>query len=206
MNASFQFQELYKVIIIGDTGVGKTSLLFRYVDNAVLDVTVSIGVDYKTKMVNVDNTKIKLQLWDTSGQERYRTITKNYYKGAHAIVFVFDVTNPKSLENIQNWEKEATLHGRPGGLRLLIGNKTDLTSERKVEYDIGLAMAESFDMKYFETSAKTSLESIETAFSALASQLHEKKDNFYAQDNQSNMQSQNLEAVLPPADSDKCAC
>mgnify|MGYP002620924735 CR=1 FL=1 len=194
MNSSLNNTETYKVILIGDTGVGKTSLLFRYVDNAILDVTVSIGVDFKVKTLNIENTKVRLQIWDTSGQERFRTVTRNFYKGADAVIFVFDISNPQSFESIHKWDSEFRAYGKPNAVKILVGNKTDLNNQRKVEYDIGLAIADSLGMKYYETSSKTSYESVQAVFNALAHALHEKKKNPIAEDDlvEENI-SQNLQ-------------
>ncbi|KAG0441603.1 Ras-related protein Rab-1 [Dictyocoela muelleri] len=119
------YDYLFKLVLIGDSGVGKTSLLSRYTDNIFLSNYIStIGVDFKIKTINIDDKIIKLQIWDTAGQERFRTITSGYYRGSHAILIVFDYENRESLENITIWVNEIKKH-TDNSLIVVLGNKVD---------------------------------------------------------------------------------
>ena len=114
----------------------------------------SIGVDFKLKNIEIDNKKIKLQIWDTAGQERFRTITTSYYKGAHAILICFDITDRESFEHIRNWMADIDKFAKEGVLRILVGNKCDLEHERQVRKEEGNEIANKYGIKYIETSAK----------------------------------------------------
>jgi len=124
------FDFLYKLLIIGDSGVGKSCLLLRFADDIFTDSFIStIGVDFKIKTIDIDGAKVKLQIWDTAGQERFRTITSSYYRGAHGIIVVYDVTEQKSFANITKWLKEIETFAGPAVQKVLVGNKSDLANE-----------------------------------------------------------------------------
>ena len=114
----------------------------------------SIGVDFKLKNIEVDNKKVKLQIWDTAGQERFRTITTSYYKGAQAIVVVFDITDKDSFEHVKNWMADVDKFAKEGVLRILVGNKCDLEHKRQVSVENGKELASKYGIQFLETSAK----------------------------------------------------
>jgi Ras-related protein Rab-1A len=115
------------VLLIGNSGVGKSSLLVRFAEDIFTDNFMpTIGVDFKIKTVDVDSKQIKLQIWDTAGQERFKTITSSYYKGAHGIIVVYDITDRESFSNIQTWMAEVEKHASDNISRILVGNKCDL--------------------------------------------------------------------------------
>ena len=114
----------------------------------------SIGVDFKLKNIEIDSKKIKLQIWDTAGQERFKTITTSYYKGAHAILIVFDITDHDSFDHIRNWMADIDKFAKEGVLRILVGNKCDLQNERKVSVEEAKQIANKYGIEYIETSAK----------------------------------------------------
>jgi small GTP-binding protein len=146
-----------KILILGDSNVGKTSLLLTYVDNYFPDSHVAtIGIDYKIKEVIVNGLKLKLQIWDTSGQERFRSMTHTFLRSANGIAFVYDITNKKSFEGVKNWIKDAESNS-PGFEKVLIGNKTDLEGKREVSHDSSEKFASKKKIKTFETSAKTNI-------------------------------------------------
>ena len=142
-----------KIILIGDAEVGKTNIISRYVDGEFLENNIStIGVEYKTKELDVNGEKILLQIWDTSGQEKYNAITKNYLRGSDVILFVFDVTKKESFDNINNWLKLS--EGIEGNfVKILVGNKND-KGEKKISQEVIKNFYEKNNMKYFKISAK----------------------------------------------------
>jgi Ras-related protein Rab-1A len=156
MNLDFDF--LFKIIIIGDSGVGKTTLLSQYVDNIYNSNYIStIGVDFKIKTINVNNKVIKLQLWDTAGQERFRTITTCYYRGANIILMCYDITDKSTFINLNMWFSEIKKYASPNVIIILCGTKNDLELKRQVSYEEGKDYAEKNDFIFFETSSKENL-------------------------------------------------
>jgi small GTP-binding protein len=126
---------LFKVLLIGDSGVGKSCLLLRFSDDTYTDSFIStIGVDFKIRTVEIDGRTAKLQIWDTAGQERFRTITSSYYRGAHGIIVVYDVSDAESFSNVRTWLQEIEKYASDNVCRLLVGNKCDLAANRQVEY------------------------------------------------------------------------
>ena len=148
---------LYKILLLGDSTVGKTCFLLRYVDDSFLDLHMAtIGLDYRLKTLILEEQKIvKIQLWDTAGQDKFRAITRNYYKGASGIILIFDVTNIKSYENIKKWINEIKDEISEKVSIVLIGNKIDNVQERKISKEQGEKLASEIGVKFFETSAKT---------------------------------------------------
>ena len=148
---------LYKILLLGDSTVGKTCFLLRYTDDTFLDLHMAtIGLDYRLKTMILDDHKIvKVQLWDTAGQDKFRAITRNYYKGARGIILIYDVTNTKSYENIKKWINEIKEEIFENVTIILIGNKIDNEAERKISKEQGEKLANDFHVQFFETSAKT---------------------------------------------------
>ena len=146
-----------KLLLIGDTEVGKTSLLLKYIDHVFPEEHIAtIGVEYKDKYIIKDNYNIRLQIWDTAGQERFHSITKNIYRNTNGVLFVYDITNKNSFLNIKNWIKdlenvEKEIKG------VIIGNKLDLENNRVVEKNILIDFAQKYNMPYIETSAKKNI-------------------------------------------------
>ena len=146
---------LFKILLLGDSGVGKSSIILRYIENNFSqNLMNSIGVDFKLKNIEVKGKKVKLQVWDTAGQERFRTITTSYYKGAQAIIVVFDITDRDSFEHVKNWMADVDKFAKEGVLRILSGNKCDLEHMRKISKDEGKELASKYGIQYIETSAK----------------------------------------------------
>jgi len=156
---SFPYDHLFKLLIIGDAGVGKSSILLRFTDDSFDDhIQSTIGVDFKVKHMDVRDKRVKLTVWDTAGQERFRTLTSSYYRGAQGVVLVYDVTQRDSFENLEQWLKEVKLHTSESGegvVKLLVGNKIDL--ERNVSREEAEDWARSQGMMFLEASAKTKL-------------------------------------------------
>ncbi|KAL9253000.1 GTP-binding protein YPTM2-like protein [Drosera capensis] len=150
-----EYDYLFKLLLIGDSGVGKSCLLLRFADDSYVESYIStIGVDFKIRTVEQDGKTIKLQIWDTAGQERFRTITSSYYRGAHGIIIVYDVTDQHSFENVKQWLSEIDRYASDNVVKLLVGNKSDLTSNRVVSYESGKAFADEIGVPFLETSAK----------------------------------------------------
>ncbi|KAJ8383785.1 hypothetical protein AAFF_G00214720 [Aldrovandia affinis] len=163
-----KYDFLFKLLLIGDSGVGKTCLIIRFAEDNFNSTYIStIGIDFKVKTIEVEGKKVKLQVWDTAGQERFKTITTAYYRGAMGIILVYDITDEKSFENIQNWMKSIKENASSGVSRMLLGNKCDIEAKRKVSKETGEKLAKDHGIRFFETSAKSSI-NVEESFIALA--------------------------------------
>ncbi|CBZ54756.1 hypothetical protein NCLIV_051820 [Neospora caninum Liverpool] len=166
-----EYDYLFKLLLIGDSGVGKSCLLLRFADDTYTESYIStIGVDFKIRTIDLDGKTVKLQIWDTAGQERFRTITSSYYRGAHGIIIVYDVTDRDSFNNVKNWMMEIDKYAMEGVSKLLVGNKCDLTSKRVVSFEEGKEFADSCNMRFIETSAKNA-HNVEQAFHIMASEI-----------------------------------
>ena len=165
----------FKILTIGESGVGKTCVLRRFVENKFLKNHVAtIGKDFKTKTLNINNQEIKLKIWDTAGQERFRNITTQYYKGADGIVLVYDVTDESSYEKIRDWMEQILSNTQQEEIGLvLLGNKCDM-EPRSVTEEMGKKMAEELKIEYYETSALNG-QGIKEAFEALTRDIMKKK-------------------------------
>ena len=145
----------YKILILGDAGVGKTSLLIRYIDDKFeAKGLATLGVDVRYKLITMDNKKIRLDIWDTAGQERFKNIAKNYFKGAHGVIFVFDVNKKKSTEKLKFWLDNANENASKDLVKAMVGNKIDIQGNREVELDQMKSLGNKFNMEVFEASAK----------------------------------------------------
>jgi Ras-related protein Rab-1A len=169
MNADYDY--LFKLLLIGDSGVGKSCLLLRFSDDTYTDSYIStIGVDFKIRTIELDGKTIKLQIWDTAGQERFRTITSSYYRGAHGIIVVYDCTDLESFNNVKQWLEEIDRYACENVNKLLVGNKCDLTSKKVVAYQFAKEFADGLGIPFLETSAKNST-NVEQAFMTMASEI-----------------------------------
>lgn len=172
MNPEYDY--LFKLLLIGDSGVGKSCLLLRFADDTYTQSYIStIGVDFKIRTIDLDGKTVKLQIWDTAGQERFRTITSSYYRGAHGIIIVYDVTDKESFNNVKHWIQEIDKYAADGVKKLLVGNKCDLMSKKVVSYDEAKELADSLNIQFMETSAKNS-HNVEQAFTMMASEIKTK--------------------------------
>jgi len=149
-----EYDYLFKVVLIGDSGVGKSNLLSRFTRNEFnLESKSTIGVEFATKSIQVDAKVIKAQIWDTAGQERYRAITSAYYRGAVGALLVYDISKALSFENVERWLKELKDHAEPNIVIMLVGNKSDLRHKRAVPTEDAMAFAERNGLAFIETSA-----------------------------------------------------
>ena len=159
------------MLLIGDSGVGKSCLLLRFADDTYTESYIStIGVDFKIRTVDLDSKVMKLQIWDTAGQERVRTITSSYYRGAHGIIVTFDVTDQESFNNVKQWLSEIDRYANENVNKLLVGNKSDLEEKRVVDKATAQAFADEIGIPYIETSAKNAT-NVEEAFMTMAGEI-----------------------------------
>ncbi|XP_057779257.1 ras-related protein RABC2a-like [Salvia miltiorrhiza] len=178
MGSSGQGQSNYdlsfKILLIGDSAVGKSSLLVSFISNVVDDLSPTVGVDFKIKFLTVGGKKLKLTIWDTAGQERFRTLTSSYYRGAHGIILVYDVTRRDTFTNLSDvWAKELELYStNEDCLKMLVGNKVDRESERVVSREEGMSLAKELGCLFLECSARTR-ENVEQCFAELALKIME---------------------------------
>ena len=148
---------LFKYLVIGNSGVGKSCLLIRFTEDYFCDNYITtIGVDFKIKSLEIDSKSCKLQIWDTAGQERFRNIISSYYRGAQGIMLVYDITDLESFQNLNSWLIEIEKNASKNVYKILVGNKCDMENERKVTVEQGRDFASQYGMKFFETSAKNS--------------------------------------------------
>jgi len=165
------YDYLFKLLLIGDSGVGKSCLLLRFAENSFTESYLStIGVDFKIRTIEMEGKNVKLQIWDTAGQERFRTISQAYYRGAHGIVVVYDVTDSESFDNVKSWLAEIDRHATEGVQKLLIGNKSDLADKKVVSFSAAKDFATERGIPFLETSAKEAT-NVEDAFLTLARQI-----------------------------------
>ncbi|KAJ2160124.1 Ras- protein Rab-2A [Coemansia sp. RSA 552] len=165
---------LFKYIIIGDTGVGKSCLLLQFTDHRFLPShDLTIGVEFGARIVSVDKKNIKLQIWDTAGQESFRSITRSYYRGAVGALLVYDITRRDTFEHVATWLEDVRKHSNTETTIILIGNKCDLEAKRSVSREEGQKFASDNDLYFIETSAKTA-NNVEQAFVQTAQDIYEK--------------------------------
>ncbi|GAB4849171.1 Ras- protein RABA2a [Ancistrocladus abbreviatus] len=170
--ADEEYDYLFKVVLIGDSGVGKSNLLSRFTRNEFcLESKSTIGVEFATRTLQVEGRTIKAQIWDTAGQERYRAITSAYYRGALGAVLVYDVTKPITFDNVSRWLKELRDHADANIVIMLIGNKTDLKHLRAVATEDAQSFAEKEGLSFIETSALEAT-NVEKAFQVILSEIY----------------------------------
>lgn len=170
------YDHLFKLVLIGDSGAGKSCLLLRFADDAFTGSYITtIGVDFRFKTIPVDQKTVKLQIWDTAGQERFRTITNAYYHGADGIILVYDMCDRASFAHVDDWLNEVNRYVSESTCKILIGNKSDLDSERKVSTEEAKKKAAELGLTFVETSAKDAT-NVETAFKMMSADLIAKRE------------------------------
>jgi len=172
--ADQNFDYMFKLLIIGNSSVGKTSFLFRYADDSFTSAFVStVGIDFKVKTVFRQDKRVKLQIWDTAGQERYRTITTAYYRGAMGFILMYDVTSEESFSSVHDWCTQIKTYSWDNAQVILVGNKCDMEDERVISYERGKQLADSLGLQFFETSAKENI-NVRAVFERLVDMICEK--------------------------------
>ncbi|OQV22269.1 Ras-related protein Rab-35 [Hypsibius exemplaris] len=199
------YDHLFKLLIIGDSGVGKSSLLLRFSDGTFTGSYITtIGVDFKIRTIVVNGERVKLQIWDTAGQERFRTITSTYYRGTHGVIVVYDVTNGESFANIKRWLEEIE-HNCEDVSRVLVGNKDDDPERKVVLTSDAKRIAEASGIPFFETSAKEN-RNVEEMFVAITSAVLTEKKNKLQSSLPADVQGRRLHERGGPGRTDKKAC
>ena len=173
------YDMIFKIVLIGDTSVGKTNILSKYLSNEFdPDTKATVGVEFGTKDFKIENNIVKVQIWDTAGQERYRSITNAYYKGAKGSLLVYDITNPKSFENLDKWLSDLKTNGDDNISIVLLGNKSDLEEERKITIEQGKEKAQFYKLAFMETSALNG-NNIDKAFNELITDVYKHHHEFF---------------------------
>ncbi|XP_066919018.1 ras-related protein Rab-3A-like [Clytia hemisphaerica] len=172
--ADQNFDYMFKLLIIGNSSVGKTSFLFRYSDDSFTSAFVStVGIDFKVQTVFRNDKRIKLQIWDTAGQERYRTITTAYYRGAMGFILMYDITNEESFKAVTDWASQVKTYSWDNTQVVLVGNKCDMEEERAVTYEQGRKLGDQLGFPFFEASAKDNV-NVRDAFDKLVDVICER--------------------------------
>ncbi|XP_047312251.1 ras-related protein Rab11C [Impatiens glandulifera] len=167
-----EYDYLFKIVLIGDSGVGKSNILSRFTRNEFcLESKSTIGVEFATRTLKVEEKTVKAQIWDTAGQERYRAITSAYYRGAVGALLVYDITKAQTFDNIQRWLRELRQHADSNIVIMMAGNKSDLNHLRSVSDEDGLALAEREGLSFLETSALEAL-NVEKAFQTILTEIY----------------------------------
>ena len=168
------FDVVFKIVIVGDSGVGKTNLVSRYLQNEFKeDTKATVGVEFGEKRYTYNNQVIKAQIWDTAGQERYRSITSLYYKGSKGAIIVYDISSQSSFNNVDKWLSEMKKTTDPSISVILVGNKSDLTDKRVVTTEMGEEKAKDFGVPFMETSALNS-DNVDKAFNTMIEDIASK--------------------------------
>ena len=176
--ASHHFDWLFKILFIGDSAVGKSSILYRFCDDIFkTNFNSTFGIDFKIKSVELKGKIIKLQIWDTAGTERFHSITTAYYRGAMGIMLVYDITNPKSFNNLGKWLTNLQEHANPDAIKMILANKCDLEDKRIIAAQRGQEIANQHGLKFLETSANTNV-NIEKAFMDLTQDILEMQPEY----------------------------
>ncbi|KAI6215955.1 hypothetical protein M3Y94_00445800 [Aphelenchoides besseyi] len=177
MESDESFDYLFKIVLIGDIGIGKTCVVQRFKNGTFIEKQgTTIGVDFTMKTVIIDGKRIKLQIWDTGGQERFRTITQSYYRSANGIILCYDITCRQSFDALHRWIEDVSKFAVPNVAKILIGTKEDLTDQRVVDADDGMNLCRSHNMiDFMEVSSKNNV-NVDAVFTKLASQLKAQYD------------------------------
>ena len=171
--SSESYDQKIKIMIIGESLVGKTALITRYTNNSFSgSYLTTVGIDFQTKIININDKAIKVELWDTAGQERFRNIAKNYFQSSDGFLIVYDITNKSSLEKLSFWNEQVNLNAPEKTKYIIVGNKKDLEEKREVQTEVGENFAKENNVKFYETSAKDGT-NVNEVFELLAKEIIE---------------------------------
>ncbi|XP_030401815.1 ras-related protein Rab-3D [Gopherus evgoodei] len=205
--ADQNFDYMFKLLIIGNSSVGKTSFLFRYADDSFTSAFVStVGIDFKVKTVYRNEKRVKLQIWDTAGQERYRTITTAYYRGAMGFLLMYDIANQDSFNAVQDWATQIKTYSWDNAQVILVGNKCDLEDDRVVATEDGKRLADELGFEFFEASAKDNI-NVKQVFERLVDIICEKMNE--SLDTNTTLVGNSKNGALTetsPPQSSSCSC
>ena len=172
-NKTGYYDVKYKIMVLGESKVGKTSLIKRYTKDQFGGVYLTtVGMDFQDKIIEIEDKKIRLQVWDTAGQERFRNVTKSYFQSSHGLLVVYDITDKESFEKINFWMKNIKENAPENAKLILVGNKCDLANERQVSYEEGEKKASNYNIKFFESSAKEGT-NVKEFFFYLANEIYQ---------------------------------
>ena len=186
-----EYDYLFKLILVGDSYVGKTNIMSQYIKKEFnLNSKSTVGVEFGTKIIKIDDKIVKAQIWDTAGQERYKSITSAYYKGAKGAFIVYDITCKTTFDSVDRWIQDLSMYGDKNITMLLIGNKSDLENKRQIKKEVGEEKAKEFGLGFIETSACSGV-NINKAFKTLLKEIcnkydEEKKNNVELEDDNGN--------------------
>ena len=183
-NKNGYFDVKYKIMVLGESRVGKTSLIKRYTKDQFGGVYLTtVGMDFQDKIIEIEDKKVRLQIWDTAGQERFRNVTKSYFQSSQGLVLVYDITDRESFEKLNFWVDNIKNNAPENAKFILVGNKCDLANERKVSYEEGENYAKNLNIKFFEASARDGT-NVNELFFYLANEIYQ--DNKLKGNNNSN--------------------
>ncbi|XP_053325802.1 ras-related protein Rab-3B [Spea bombifrons] len=201
------FDYMFKLLIIGNSSVGKTSFLFRYADDTFTSAFVStVGIDFKVKTVYRNDKRVKLQIWDTAGQERYRTITTAYYRGAMGFILMYDITNEESYNAVQDWATQIKTYSWDNAQVILVGNKCDMEDDRVIAPEKGRHLADQLGFEFFEASAKENIQ-VKQVFERLVDIICDKMSESLDAENAAASGTKNMRFTdTSPPMQQKCSC
>ena len=212
MDDSEEYEMMIKVILIGDSGVGKTNIMSKFLKNQFLeDSKATVGVEFGSKLFIQQGHKIKAQIWDTAGQEKYKAITSAYYKGSKGALVIYDITQKETFANIEKWVNDLKCKGDPKITIIIIGNKNDLEEKRQISKEQGEEKAKSFGCAFLETSAFSG-DNIEKAFEMMVKEIYDKFTSDIGEDDEEELDSNEkgedlkLENVNPDNNEKKKCC
>ncbi|KAM3845309.1 ras-related protein Rab-3D isoform 1-T2 [Vipera latastei] len=204
--ADQNFDYMFKLLIIGNSSVGKTSFLFRYADDSFTsDFVSTVGIDFKVKTVYRNEKRVKLQIWDTAGQERYRTITTAYYRGAMGFLLMYDISNQESFNAVQDWATQIKTYSWDNAQVILVGNKCDLEDDRVIPTEDGKRLADELGLEFFEASAKDNI-NVKQVFEHLVDIICEKMNESLDANSGLNSTNHKNTALKETSDSQSSNC
>jgi Ras-related protein Rab-11A len=181
------YDMILKIVLIGDSSVGKTNLMNKYIKNEFReDTKATVGVEFGSKVYVIENHRIKAQIWDTAGQERYRSIANTYYKGSKGAFIVYDITRKETFDSVDKWVNDLITECDKNISIILIGNKNDLENQRQVTKEQGEEKAKAFQLGFFEMSALTG-DNLEKGFNKLISEIYEENKNEFKNNDYLNL-------------------